>query len=86
MPLPEAKSFRLIKRRSEGTGQETIFSDYRSVDGEMVPFVFVIQGDDGRVVARVQEVKFNTSYPPVHISPPQRSLKGRKTWRLVATC
>ena len=48
-----AKSFRLVKRRSEGTGQETIYSDYRNVDGEMVPFVFVIQGDVARNTIRV---------------------------------
>ena len=67
-----AKSFRIVKRRSEGTGQETIYSDYRNVDGEMVPFVFVIQGDDGRVVGRVQEVKFNTSIPAAIFRPAER--------------
>jgi CubicO group peptidase (beta-lactamase class C family) len=63
-----AKSFRLVRRRSEGI-QDTIYSDYRNVDGEMVPFGFVILGDDGRVVGRVQEVKFNTSIPPSMFRP-----------------
>ena len=67
-----AKSFRLVKRRSEGTGQETFYSDYRNVDGEMVPFVFVIERDDGRIVGRVQEVKFNTSIPPSTFRPAER--------------
>ena len=56
-----AKSFLLVKR--EDAGQETIYSDYRNIDGEMVPFVFVMQTAIGRIVARVQEVKFNTRIP-----------------------
>jgi CubicO group peptidase (beta-lactamase class C family) len=59
-----AKSFLLVKRGAEGTGEETVYSDYRNVDGEMIPFVFVMQGGPmGRIVVRVQEVKFNTRIP-----------------------
>ena len=50
---------------------QTIYSDYRKVDGEMVPFGFVIQGDDGRIVGRVQEVRFKTSIPPSTFRPAQ---------------
>ena len=64
-----AKSFLLVKRKYEGSGQETFFGDYRNVDGEMVPFLLVIQGNDGRVVGKVQEVKFNTSIPPSTFRP-----------------
>jgi CubicO group peptidase (beta-lactamase class C family) len=55
------KSFLLVKR--EDAGVETIYSDYRNVDGEMVPFVFVMQTAIGRIAARVEEVKFNTRIP-----------------------
>src|SRR6185295_317010 len=57
-----AKSFLLVKR--EGAGQETIYSDYRNVDGEMVSFTAVRRFEEmGRIVLRVQEVKFNTRIP-----------------------
>jgi len=63
-----AKSFLLVKR--EGAGQETIYTDYRNVDGEMVSFTAVTQGDEiGRIVVRVQEVKFNTRIPAAVFRP-----------------
>jgi CubicO group peptidase (beta-lactamase class C family) len=62
------KSFRLVRRRSTGM-QDTTYSDYRTVDGEMVAFGFVTLGDDGRIVGRVQEVKFNTTIPPSTFRP-----------------
>jgi CubicO group peptidase (beta-lactamase class C family) len=65
------KSFRLVRRRSAGI-QDTTYSDYRNVDGEMVAFGFVTVGDDGRIVGRVQEVKFNTSIPPFTFRPAKR--------------
>jgi hypothetical protein len=64
------KSFLLVKRSREGTSEETIYSDYRNVDGEMVPFGIVTQGGNmGRIVVKVQGVKFNTSIPPSTFRP-----------------
>jgi hypothetical protein len=65
------KTFRLVRRRPEGK-QDTTYSDYRNVDGEMVPFRFEILGDDGRIVGRVQEVKFNRSIPPSTFRPARK--------------
>ena len=62
-----ARSFLPVKR--EDGGQETIYSDYRNVDGEMVPFVFVMQTSVGRIVGKVQEVKFNVSIPASTFRP-----------------
>jgi CubicO group peptidase (beta-lactamase class C family) len=62
-----AKSFLVLKR--EDGGQETIFSGYCSVDGEMVPFVFVMQTANGRIVGKVREVKFNVSIPASTFRP-----------------
>jgi CubicO group peptidase (beta-lactamase class C family) len=62
------KSFQLVRRRSAGI-QDTTYSDYRNVDGEMVAFGFVTLGDDGRIVGRVREVKFNRSIPPSTFHP-----------------
>jgi hypothetical protein len=65
-----AKSFLLIKRATDGDQEETVYSDYRNVDGEMVPFGLVVQGGNmGRVVVKVQQVKFNTSIPPSTFRP-----------------
>jgi hypothetical protein len=53
-----AKSFLLVKR--EVAGDATTYNDYRNVDGEMVPFGLVTQSAYlGRIVTKVQEVKFN---------------------------
>jgi CubicO group peptidase (beta-lactamase class C family) len=65
-----AKSFLVVKRASEGTSEETIYSDYRNVDGEMVPFCSVVQGGEmGRIVSKVQEVKFNVNIPASTLRP-----------------
>jgi CubicO group peptidase (beta-lactamase class C family) len=66
------KSFLLVKRDrtvNVGAGQGTVqigetYSDYRSVDGVMVPFGSVTQHPSmGRVVGKVKEVKFNVDIP-----------------------
>src|SRR5262245_11401681 len=63
-------AFLVAKRAWEGTSQETIYSDYRNVDGEMVPFGFVMQGGElGRIVAKVEEVKFNVRIPASTFRP-----------------
>jgi hypothetical protein len=65
-----AQSFLPVKRAWEGTGVENIYSDYRNVDGEMIPFGIVMQGGDlGRIVARLQEVKFNAHIPASTFRP-----------------
>ena len=64
-----AKSFLLVKRWGRD-GQETLFSDYRNVDGEMVPFVFVVQGGDmGRIVAQSARGEVQRAYSRIYISP-----------------
>ncbi len=67
-----AKTYLLVKRErqvsslgDEGavTASET-FSDYRSVDGVMIPFKIVAQTPSlGSVITRVREIKFNVSVP-----------------------
>jgi hypothetical protein len=68
------KSFLLIKRDrsvSAGGGQATVtigetYSDYRSVDGVMMPFGSVTQHPSmGRVVGKVKEVKFDANIPAI---------------------
>jgi len=63
-----AKSFLVLKRdsviSSETAGielpQTEIFSDYRSVDGVMIPFKMVSNNvANGDVVLRIKEVKFD---------------------------
>jgi len=65
-----AKSFLLVKRdRTVTAGQGTMvigetYSDYRNVDGVMMPFGSVTQHPSmGRVVSKVKEVKFNVDIP-----------------------
>jgi outer membrane lipoprotein-sorting protein len=62
-----AKSFLLIKRQT--AGQETIYTDYRNVDGEVIAFTLAIEGDLGRIVFKVQEVKFNVRIPASTFRP-----------------
>ena len=62
-----AKSFLLIKR--ESAGQETTYTDYRNVDGEMIAFTYFNKGELGRIVIRVQEVKFNVHIPATTFRP-----------------
>ena len=62
------KSFLLVRR--ESADAETIYTDYRNVDGEMVPFRWVNQGGVlGRVIVHVQQMKFNTPIPPSTFRP-----------------
>jgi len=67
-----AKSFLLVKRDrtvNVGAGQGTVqigetYSDYRSVDGVMIPFGSVTQHPSmGRIVSKVKEVRFNVDVP-----------------------
>lgn len=65
-----AKSFLLVKRdRTVTAGQGTMvigetYSDYRNVDGVMMPFGSVTQHPTmGRIVSKVKEVKFNVDIP-----------------------
>ncbi|MGH9835362.1 MAG: serine hydrolase [Blastocatellia bacterium] len=65
-----AKSFLLVKRdRTVTAGQGTMvigetYSDYRNVDGVMIPFGSVAQHPSmGRIVSKVKEVKFNMDIP-----------------------
>ncbi len=67
-----AKSFLLLKRdrtRNVGAGQGTVvtsesYSDYRNVDGVMIPFSSVTQHPSmGRIVGKVKEVKFDVDIP-----------------------
>ncbi len=67
-----AKSFLLVKRDrtvNVGAGQGTMvigetYSDYRNVDGVMIPFGSVTQHPSmGRIVGKVKEVKFDADIP-----------------------
>ncbi len=71
-----AKSFLLVKRdRTEGAGEEQkmivdIYSDFRNVDGEMIPFSVVTEDPEmGRIVGQVIEVKFNVDIPATTFRP-----------------
>jgi CubicO group peptidase (beta-lactamase class C family) len=65
-----AKSFLLVKREqmvgADDEQELTVdtYSDYRNVDGEMIPFSVVTEDAGlGRIVGKVIEVKFNVNIP-----------------------
>jgi CubicO group peptidase (beta-lactamase class C family) len=67
----------LILRRQEGT--ETFdFSDYRNVDGELVPFRTTIHDALGETTVDVQEVRFNGSIAPEEFSASRRPNSAEK--------
>ncbi len=58
----DAKSGMLIKETEEGEGaeEETIFSDFRPVDGVLEPFHLVIHSEGRTIVVTMREVRHNT--------------------------
>jgi hypothetical protein len=77
-----AKSFLLVKRdRTEGAGQDKrsiveTYSDYRNVDGEMIPFSIVTEDEQmGRIVGKVNEVKFNVDIPAATFRPAAKQVR-----------
>jgi CubicO group peptidase (beta-lactamase class C family) len=65
-PAPEGffVTFRPVKDSESDTEMYLTYSDYRSVDGVMIPFGSVTQHPAlGRVVGKVKEVKFNVDTP-----------------------
>jgi CubicO group peptidase (beta-lactamase class C family) len=55
--------------RIDAAGKTTTFSDYRDVDGELVPFRTTSQEDLGEVVVEVTQVRFNVDVPAGAFGP-----------------
>lgn len=65
-----ARTALVIKR--EAAGQSTTFSDYRPVDGELVPFRRSIQDGLGETTVEVKAVRFNGLLPDTAFAPTKR--------------
>jgi len=58
----------LVVRR-DGAGETTRFSDFRNVDGEVVPFSIATQGPLGERSLKVSKLEFNVAIPSGTFSP-----------------
>ena len=55
--------------QTEAEGKVATFSDYRDVDGELVPFRTTSQEDLGEIVVDVKQVRFNVDLPAAAFGP-----------------
>jgi CubicO group peptidase (beta-lactamase class C family) len=65
----------LILQRQDGAETST-FSDYRNVDGEVVPFRTTIHDSLGETTVEVQEIRFNGQISPGDFSASKRPSSG----------
>jgi CubicO group peptidase (beta-lactamase class C family) len=62
-----ARTSLIVKEQIEG--ETAVFSDYRNIDGEIVPFRKTIHDALGEATVEVQEVKFGALIPPGSFGP-----------------
>lgn len=55
--------------RRDAGGESTRYADFRSIDGEVVPFSIATQGPLGERNLRVSKVAFNVAIPAETFGP-----------------
>lgn len=61
------RTHRILAR--ESAGERTLYSDYRRVDGELVPFLITTQGALGETITTVVTFRFNKKLPADAFAP-----------------